>query len=302
MAVARPVTRRRWAWLPALALLAACVDASPPPAREEEAPPRVADAVRAVTWSPDGRNLLASWYRRDRHRLYVIFGPSGPGAPSAPSRGIPMTEDEALNGDWSPDRLWVAFETSRDGNAEIYRARPDGMAPENLTADPSDDGSPAYSPDGRRIAFTSTRGGGSPAVWIMRSDGRDPHPLDAPVPPGAQRRPTWSPDGGRLAFSVRDGGSDQVYVTAADGSAASALAQGGRPAWSRDGRRLYYARRDTIFVRPSDGADNEEFVALGTAPAPSPDGLWLAFVRGDTLSASLYLMELASRVETRITP
>lgn len=285
----------------ALLLFMGCGDAPPPPAEAPEAPAPVADAVRAVTWSPDGRTLLVSWYRRDRHRLYVVFGPTGFGAPPDRSSGIPMMDEEARHGSWAPDRLWVAFETSRDGNDEIYRARPDGMGPENLTADPAADQAPAYSPDSRRIAFTSNRGGGASAIWIMGSDGRDPRPLGAPVPDGAQRWPAWSRDGRRLAFSLSVGGGHGVYVAPVDGSSAAEIALGARPAWSHDGRTLYYDRLDSIFVRRADGSGDEEFVVTGVAPAPSPDGRWLAFVRGDEMASSLYLIDLEGRAEIRIT-
>lgn len=286
---------------PALLLLLGCGDAPPRPAEAPEAPPPVADAVRAVTWSPDGRNLLVSWYRRDRHRLYVVFGPSAPGTPPDPSRGIPMMEDEALSGSWAPDRLWVAFETSRDGNDEIYRTRPDGTAPENLTADPADDQAPDYSPDSRLIAFSSNRGGASLTIWVMGSDGRDPRPVGAPIPDGDQRWPDWSPDGRRLAFSVSVAAANRIWVASADGSSAVEVAAGARPAWSPQGRSLYYDRNDSIFVRAADDGGEESFVVAGKAPAPSPDGLWLAFVRGDQTTASLHLLDLQGSAETRIT-
>lgn len=296
------MTRLAWVVTPALFVLAGCADAAPPPADQPEAPAPEVDAVRAVTWSPDGRNLLVSWDRRDRHRLFVVFGPPGPGVPPDPSRGIPMMDDEAAHGSWAPDRLWVAFETSRDGNGEIYRVRPDGMGPENLTADPAEDREPAYSPDSRRIAFSSTRGGGAPAIWIMGGDGRDARPLDAPVPAGAQHWPAWSRDGGRLAFSVFMAGADRIVVASAEGSSATQVAVGARPAWSHDGRSLYYDRGDSIFVHAADGSGDETFVATGSAPAPSPDGSWLALIRGDRTAASLYLLDLEGRAETRITP
>jgi Tol biopolymer transport system component len=212
-----------------------------------------------------------------------------------------MMEGEALRGAWSPDRLWVAFETSRDGNGEIYRARPDGQAPENLTADPAADQAPSYSPDSRRIAFTSTRGGGASAVWIMDADGGDPRPLSAPVPSGAQGWPAWSPDGRRLALTVHTGAADRVYVASVDGGSAADVATGARPAWSPDGRDLYYDRSDSIFVRAADGSGEEAFVVGGKAAAPSPDGAWIAFVRGDRTTASLHLLDLQRSVETRIT-
>lgn len=288
----------------ALLLFTGCVDAPPPPAEAPGAPVPVpvADAVRGVTWSPDGRTLLVSWYRRDRYRLYVVFGPTGFAVPPDRSSGIPMMDEEARHGSWAPDRLWVAFETSRDGNDEIYRARPDGMGPENLTADPAADQSPAYSPDSRRIAFSSTRGGGPSAIWVMGSDGRDPRPLGAPVPDGAQRWPAWSRDGRRLAFSEFMDGADRVVVASVDGSPGRQVAVGARPAWSHDGRSLFYDRGDSIFTHTADGSGDESFVVSGRAPAPSPDGLWLAFVRGTESQASLYLLDLEGRTETQITP
>lgn len=261
----------------------------------------MADAVRAAAWSPDGRTLLVSWYRRDRHRLYVVFAPAG-STPPEPSRGIPVMEDEALRGSWAPDRLWVAFETSRDGNDEVYRVRPDGMGPENLTHDSGDDGSPAFSPDSRHIAFTSTRGGRTMAIWIMNADGRDARPLGAEVPEGEQRWPAWSRDGRRVAFAAFTGGANRVFVAAADGTSAAEVGRGTRPAWSSDGARLYYDREDSIFVRAADGSGEERLVTEGSAASPSPDGAWLAFVRGDDMVAALYLLDLASGAETRITP
>ncbi|HSG08619.1 MAG TPA: hypothetical protein VLA36_09680, partial [Longimicrobiales bacterium] len=150
-------------------------------------------------------------------------------------------------------------------------------------------------------AFTSTRGGGASAIWIMGSDGGNPRPLGAPVPDGAQRWPAWSPDGLRLAFSVLMAGAEGVVVASVDGSSGSQVALGARPAWSHDARSLYYDRSDSIFVRAADGSGDETFVVSGWAPAPSPDGSWLAFVRGTPSLASLYLLDLEGRIETRIT-
>jgi len=55
----------------------------------------------------------------------------------------------------------VAFESTRDGNNEIYVAAPDGTNQRRLTTNPALDESPAVSPDGRRIAFASDRNGNS---------------------------------------------------------------------------------------------------------------------------------------------
>ena len=94
-----------------------------------------------------------------------------------------------------------------------------------LTAWPSDEWGPAWSPDGSRIAFSSGRDG-IMAVWVMNADGS-----------GAKRLsdvegeyPTWSPDGSRIAFASSMGGQTpfgdpdyDVWVMNADGSGATNL-------------------------------------------------------------------------------
>ena len=136
----------------------------------------------------------------------------------------------------------------------------------------------------------------------MDADGGEPRPLGAAAPAGDQRWPAWSPDGRRLALSVHVAAADRIHVASADGSSAVEVANGVRAAWSHDGRSLYYDRSDSVFVRAADGSGDETFVVSGRAPAPSPDGLWLAFVRGTQSQASLYLLDLEGRTETRITP
>ena len=60
--------------------------------------------------------------------------------------------------------------SNRDGNWEIYVVREDGTGLKRLTNNASDDGLPAWSPDGKTIAFVSNQGGAW-AVWAMNADG-----------------------------------------------------------------------------------------------------------------------------------
>jgi Tol biopolymer transport system component len=83
----------------------------------------------------------------------------------------------------------------RDGNWEIYLASLDGGSPRRLTENPANDGLPAWSPDGRHIAFVTDRDGDW-AVWVMRPDGT------------GQRR--LFDIGGLLDGTVRDAASHEI--------------------------------------------------------------------------------------------
>jgi hypothetical protein len=80
---------------------------------------------------------------------------------AAPNEGTEgLTRGWAFDGDpaWSPEGSQVAFDTTRDGNLEIYVMGADGTNPTRLTRDPGWDFAPDWSPDGARIVFVSTRG------------------------------------------------------------------------------------------------------------------------------------------------
>jgi len=74
----------------------------------------------------------------------------------------------------------IAFVSDRDGNAEIYTMNPDGSDPNRLTFDPRRDFNPAWSPDGKRIAFVRFRilSGGPPSgeIYVMNADGSNQTP------------------------------------------------------------------------------------------------------------------------------
>ncbi len=71
---------------------------------------------------------------------------------------------------YSPDDIKIAFQSTRDGNDEIYIMNTDGSGQTNLTNNPAIDNLPTYSPDGIKIAFQSTRDGND-EIYIMNTDG-----------------------------------------------------------------------------------------------------------------------------------
>ena len=119
----------------------------------------------------------------------------------------------------------IAFMSDRDGHVknnsfayEIYVMDTDGGNQRNLTNNLADDRSPSWSPDGKRIVFTSMKNGGNRDIYVMDTDGHNQRNLTNH--PDADWHPVWSPDGKRIAFvsnRTKDLNRD-IYVMDADGS------------------------------------------------------------------------------------
>lgn len=286
----------------ALALsLSACVprDADPP-ARDEAAVAEAPDVgVEEAVWSPDGRRLAVTWTEGGRTRLVGLFGPAD-GTPPEVGTGLPLADGEAGWASWAPDGLWIAYAAGPGGARDIHRARPDGTGAQALTDSESDDYDPAYSPDGRTLAFVSDRDGGVAKLFVMPAGGGEARL--ATELPGPVRRPVWAPDGRRLAVEVQEELDKVIYFVAAEGGNWGRFMPGAQPSWSPDGDRVLFVERDSLFWRPEDGSGRRFLSADAFAPRVSPDGAWLAFVRREGASQALFLMRLETMSVTRITP
>jgi eukaryotic-like serine/threonine-protein kinase len=167
-------------------------------------------------------------------------------APPAPSYSIrQLTFDDGLT--YSPalsrDGAFLAYASDRhgNGNLDIWAQQVGSEQAIRLTDDPADDDEPDYSPDGRTIAFRSTR---NPAgIYLMDALGGNARLL---VPSG--RRPRYSPDGTQIAFWVGPGPGlpyGRVGAVSVLGGAPHWLAEHffgeTSPIWTSDGRHLLFA-------------------------------------------------------------
>jgi Tol biopolymer transport system component len=169
------------------------------------------------SWSPDGKKIVFESRRDGNSEIYTINA-NGSGAKR-------LTANVVFDGDpaWSPDGKSIAFSSDRDGNREIYVMYADGSDPRRLTHTGGVvgdvflqglDADPAWSPDGKKIAFDSNRDGNY-EIYVMDADGSGERNLTASE--SLDALPAWSADGRELAFESEraDKGNRDIYVMSA---------------------------------------------------------------------------------------
>ena len=171
-----------------------------------------------AAWSPDGRQITFT-SRQDSGALPVFTMD----AVGTNRRAIVTDQAEFYGAAWSPDGARIVYEAYFFGTPpspdEIWTVAPDGSNAQELSRPgvTYDDDSPAWSPDGRQVAFTSDRGGDDD-VWVMNADGTNARNLT--THPATELTPAWSPDGRKIAFASDRAAKNHfdIYVMSADGT------------------------------------------------------------------------------------
>jgi len=260
-----------------LGLLLGLVLAGPSPPASPPVTQQGPGFYQELSWSPDGGTLLVSVLEirdSDPRFPYRIWRLDPDGGEAAPITEGPKDYWTS----WSPSGDRIVFAGSDgQGSLDVFTMRADGSDRQRLTKDEASDTQPDWSPDGRQIAFISSREG-SGQLWVMRADGSAAKRLLETA--HELQNPEWSPGGKHIAYYETDGkGNDWVFVVRADGSEPRRLAKGLWPTWTPDGESLLFGADGGLYRIPQAGGEPTLVVAGDVVAGElSPDGKRLAYI------------------------
>ncbi len=259
---------------------------------------------------------------KEKEKKWDVSDPPGPWTEAR----IETDEGTWMSLDVSPDGREIVFDLLGD----IYSLPMEGGDARALTSGVAWDMQPRFSPDGKKIAFTSDRGAGD-NIWVMDRDGSNPKAVTAESF-RLLNSPAWEPSGSFVAArkhftGERSLGAGEIWLYHASGGDGLQMTKKandqkdlGEPAFSPDGRYLYYSKdatpgavfeynkdpNDTIYVIERLDRETGEIERLvsgpggAVRPTPSPDGKTLAFVRRVRYRSTLFVKDLESGRETPI--
>jgi len=228
------------------------------------------------------------------------------------SRGQDIGPTLSANG-W-----WIAFQSTRDGNWEIYTMDIFGRHQTRQTYDPAQDVDPVWSPAcgggpgcvTGTLAFQSDRTGN----WdlFLLNTGEGPAPVQLTDDPGDDTDPFWSPDGTMLTFQSNRSGNWDIFTidveTREETQWTDSPADEVDPVWSPSGTMIAYVSNrdgdwDLYLVNLENGEEIQVTSGEGDdlLPAWSPDGAWIAFQSDQEGDLDIYAYEVATGRVVRLT-
>jgi TolB protein len=268
---------------------------------------RLADALvlGSVAGRPDGRYEV-------RFRLHDVVKQSAIGGVAytmtreqlrATAHRISDYVYEKLTGEKGVFSTRIAYVVKRGARFELQVADADGANEQAMLVSNEPIISPAWAPNGKRIAYVSFQNK-KPIVYVQ--DVEVPRQNIVANFKGSNSAPAWSPDGARLAVALSRDGSSQIYLINPDGGNARRLTFSGgidtEPNFSPDGQWIYFTSdrggSPQIYRMPAAGGDAQRVTFEGgynVSPRVSPDGRSLAYIVRNGGKFQLALLDLTTR-------
>lgn len=250
-------------------------------------------AIGGATWTANGSEVIYALSEDAGLNQHLLRIPAHAG--EQPQR-LPLTGDQIDTPAIAPhgNRLVYRQELL---DVDIWQVQP-GKPPRSFASSRRQEYSPQYSPDGRRVAFSSNRSGLT-QIWACDQDGGNPARLTN-FDSGHSGTPRWSPDGHWIAFDHLEDQGWRIYVMASDGGQVHRLAQDegdeNLPSWSNDGKWIC---RDEIWKRPAQGGKAVQLTHNGGwAAFESHDGQSLYFNKSD--NSGLWVLPLRGGEEKQL--
>ena len=171
----------------------------------------------------------------------------------------------------SPDKTKIAFTRGQSSGNEIYWMKIDGTCLTRVTNNRSSDIHPAWSPDGKKIVFSSSRGDGRYRIYsvdVPECGANASIPIATRLTQREGFKPAWSSDGCRIAFFGPSGGFSKIFSMKPNGTdlrrLGGAYGHNVHPTWSPDGNRIAFVKVVNgvgwMFSMKADGSDVQPWV------------------------------------------
>jgi TolB protein len=210
---------------------------------------------------------------------------------------------EKMTGDKGVFSTRIAYVVKRGESFELRLSDADGKNEEAMLTSNEPIISPAWSPDGRRLAYVSFQNK-KPIVYLQ--DTLVPKQLVVANFKGSNSAPAWSPDGSTLALALTRDGNSQIYLINPDGGNLRQLTRSAgndtEPFFSPDGRWLYFTSdrggSPQIYRMPAQGGEPQRVTFEGgynVSPRVSPDGKSLAYISRNSGRFQATILDLTTR-------